>query len=107
MGACPESYGIVINEPFIEDAHDRNDRHLDEATGFWLAKDQLKWLIKKNDLILSGEILERRCVSKHVFPVSGPREGSIFIYSCRWDEPPPRLSKNGMLTSLFLWILLY
>lgn len=91
MSACPRSYGISISEPFSEIDHDYRDRIQDPHSKQDLAKDQLKWLIKKGDLILSDEKREASGPIEKAFPGSGSMSGSVTIYTYNEDDLPCRL----------------
>lgn len=100
MSPCPWSYGIVVDEPFTDTVHPTAHVIKDKSTSFKLVKDQLTWLIRKNDLILSKEPLEAVYRFKQAFRANQPK-GVIRIYRCDRDDPPLRLG-NGMNASPFI-----
>ena len=55
MTPCPRHFGVSVSECFSEIRHPPEDRVVDPVTGMAMAKDQLLWLIKKEDLILSDD----------------------------------------------------
>jgi len=99
MTACPQSYGISVNEPFSDALHDDKDRIVDPVTKMLMAKDQLRWLIKKGDVILSDQPKVTRKWFTISFQEGGPRNGTIPIYSYDYDDLPERCcdSLNGKL----------
>ncbi|KAH7342511.1 hypothetical protein BKA65DRAFT_504250 [Rhexocercosporidium sp. MPI-PUGE-AT-0058] len=93
MSACNRSYGIGMFVPFSEFMHDRRDRFLDPLTKKVMAREQLKWLIKKGDLILSDEPKEVRAGPIDLnFTETASRRGTIPIYSYDGNDTPDRLS---------------
>ena len=72
-----------------------------------MAKEQLMWLIKKGDLILSDQPKVVRRWFTMNFPENGPRRGTIPIYAYDDDDIPKRLgnSKNGKLNSSSSYLL--
>jgi len=109
MSACARSYGVCIHAPFSEIAHDRRDRIEDTLTTAAMAKDQLMWLIKKEDVILSDKPKEVTATFTKNFTETGARTGSIpiYVYDGDRDRIPDRLanSKNGSLISFSNLIL--
>jgi hypothetical protein len=89
--------------PFSNIIHDVRDRVEDPLAPI-MAKDQLLWLIKKEDLILSNEPKEVTGTFTKNFTESGPRNGTIPIYAYDGDRDdlPDRLAnaENGLLITL-------
>jgi len=90
MSACPKSYGISVHEPFSNALHDDKDRVANPINNMIMAKDQLRWLIKKGDLMLSNQPKMKREWFTISFQEHGPRDGAIPIYSYRYDDLPYR-----------------
>jgi hypothetical protein len=97
ISACPRSYGISVNEPFSNVLHDERDRVVDPINNMIMAKDQLKWLIKKGDLMLSNQPKVTRRWFNISFQEHGPRNGDIPIYAYDFNDLPERCgdSLNG------------
>ncbi|KAN0071918.1 hypothetical protein V8E54_009647 [Elaphomyces granulatus] len=90
MSACSRSYGVSVSESFSETRHDIQDRIVDPITEAPMAKEQLLWLIKKGDLILSNKpkvhvVTE---IFNKTFSKTEPRTGTIPIYSYDDHYPP-------------------
>ena len=100
MTACLRSYGVSNNVPFSEISHDLEDRDIDLISKTSMAKDQLVWLIKKDDLILSDEpkqasaTFTKKVISKDFTEGTIP----IYVYDGRRDRIPDRLAdaENGL-----------
>ncbi|KAH6724439.1 hypothetical protein DL95DRAFT_464978 [Leptodontidium sp. 2 PMI_412] len=93
MTACDRSYGIAMFVPFSEVEHHEKDYFLDPLTKTAMAKEQLKWLIKKGDLILSDEPKEVRAGPIDFnFTENSSRRGTIPIYSYDGKDTPDRLA---------------
>ncbi|KAH0556727.1 hypothetical protein GP486_005482 [Trichoglossum hirsutum] len=90
MSACSRSYGISVSEPFSNVIHDNRDRVTDPINNTITAKDQLRWLIKKGDLMLSNQPKIKREWFTISFQEHSPRDGAIPIYSYDYDDLPSR-----------------
>lgn len=89
--------------PFSEVEHHEKDYFLDPLTKTAMAKEQLKWLIKKGDLILSDEPKEVRAGPIDFnFTENSSRRGTIPIYSYDGKDTPDRLAiyESGELKSM-------
>lgn len=104
MSACVRSYGLSVNAPFSGVAHNTKDLVVDPLTNATMAKGQLKWLVKKGDLILSNRPKETSYTFTINFTETGSRKGNIPIYAYDGDDLPDRLSnsRSGMLISSWL-----
>jgi len=81
MSACPRSYGISADIAFSEISHDPEDRIRDSLTKKDVARDQLLWLIKKGDLILSDQVREVSKILEVDFEATKLKRVSIPIYA--------------------------
>ncbi len=106
MSPCNRSYGLSSNVPFSNIAHDIRDRVIDPISHAIIAKNQLTWLIKKGDLILSDVVKEATTTFTQNMTEGSLMTGTIPIYAYDGDEFPDRLynSHDGSLIS-FLQIL--
>ncbi|KAL8831907.1 MAG: hypothetical protein Q9170_005100 [Blastenia crenularia] len=80
-------YGVTINEPFIQGVHVDEDRYPDTGTGQVLARNQVRWFIRKNQTLSDEETF--RHVFHRDFLYLGPWKDSLV--SCTSDPPPSRL----------------
>ncbi|KUJ18836.1 uncharacterized protein LY89DRAFT_717366 [Mollisia scopiformis] len=103
MSACGRSYGISHNASFSEISHDTDDHYKDPLTGAVMARDQLVWLIKKDDLILSDKPKKDSFSFEVNFPKVGSRARSlpIYTYGGPRDHLPDRLSNAENELSVF------
>jgi len=92
MSACPRSYGISADIAFSEIVHDPEDRISDSLTKKDVVRDQLKWLIKKGDLILSDQMRAVSGTLKVDFKSTQLKRGSIPIYAYDDDDLPDSLN---------------
>lgn len=87
------------NTSFSEISHESEDHFKDRLTGAVMARDQLVWLIKKDDLILSDKSKKETFTFEVNFPKNGPKMRDLLVYT--YDGPretlPDRLSnaENG------------
>ena len=107
MSACNQSYGVSVNRPFSEVEHNVLDKCYDPVSSRFLATQQMMWLIKKGDLILSNEPRDARGFFTINFGGAGLRKGTVPVYTYNDEDTPDRLlsSENG---SWFcsVWILI-
>ena len=94
MSACPRSYGVSVSESFSEIHHGIRDRFVDLITEAPMAKEQLLWLIKKGDLILSDEPKVVTHIFNKSFTETELRAGTIPIYSYDDDDIPERFANS-------------
>jgi hypothetical protein len=89
MTACPRSYGIAVNLPFSGIKNVQKDLHVDPLLKIAQAKEQLIWMIKKGDLILSNWSREVVGGFTQNFLETGTRTGSLPIYTYDHDDDLP------------------
>ena len=94
MSACTRSYGVLVRSPFSDVTHNVKDLVKDSLTNTAMARDQLLWLIKTEDLILSNEPKEPSADFTKNFTATGDRSGSIpiFVYDGDRNTLPDRLA---------------
>jgi len=54
MRPCAANFGIIVNRKFVPVKHNRRDAFQDSHGGEWKARDQIDWLLRKGNVILSG-----------------------------------------------------
>ncbi|KAL9010209.1 MAG: hypothetical protein Q9173_004836 [Seirophora scorigena] len=81
-------YRVTVNESFVEGKHRAEDRCVNVDTGQALAKDQIRWFIKK-DQIMSDEETFRYNFHRDFRHTAA--SGRITSLSCASDSPPSRL----------------
>ncbi|KAI5847104.1 hypothetical protein DFP73DRAFT_544211 [Morchella snyderi] len=88
---CRKNYGLVTMKPFNERKHFAYEKYVDPLTGNVFAKDQIEWLIRKNDAFTGNE----KCIEKvfkRDFTLS--KDGYRWnedIVECSQDNPPFRV----------------
>lgn len=97
MSRCPRSYGVLVRKPYSKVEHDTADLRKDHALGTDMAEDQLQWLVKKGDLVLSNEDMEVSIAFERNLTQAGPKNGSVAIYAYDFDDLPTSFStsRNG------------
>jgi hypothetical protein len=108
MSACPRSYGISADIAFSEIVYGLGEHIRDDLTMKDVARTQLKWLIKKGDLILSDQMRAASSLLKVDFKASQPKTVAIPIFAYDNDDPPDSLThaQNGSLPFLPLGAVL-
>lgn len=91
---CPFHVGALVSEPFLDHAHLSEQRYTDTFDGEFRAKDNIKWVIPKGDLIAPDEPIKKtlRLVTK--MSQAGHRPGSLTIVTSTDSDP------NGPATQL-------
>lgn len=100
MTGCPRNYGICSDAPYSDALHNTKDRHVDVLSQTTMTKDQLTWMVKKGDLLLSDRPKEVQAPFTLKFTESESKSGSIPVYSYDFEKDlPDRLynSRNGWL----------
>ncbi|KAF3255298.1 hypothetical protein TWF192_002656 [Orbilia oligospora] len=89
------SYGIRVSEPWDPIKHDPaiDDRFWNPRTKMTMAKNQVKWLIKKGDKIQGKRVAEIRELFQRNFDKS-PEIWQDNIVMCSLDIPPTRISRH-------------
>ena len=97
MNGCPRSYGVLVRKPYSKVEHDSKDIQRDQVLNTDMVSDQLQWLIKKGDLVLSNEDMEVNIVFERNLTQAGPKTGSVAIYAYDYEDLPTSFSKawNG------------
>jgi hypothetical protein len=94
--ACPKHYGIAVDESFSY-ANDEQDLDRNPVTGKMIARNQMRWLIGKGDVIAS----DKPTVKEHKFVVrfreneTEKKKGSVVIYSYPEDKHRPTRLSNA------------
>jgi hypothetical protein len=94
MSACNRSYGVSISRPFLEVEHNVLDKCYDSVSSSFLATQQMMWLIKKGDLILSSEPREVRGFFTINFTEARYMTGTVPVYAYDDEDTPDRLSNS-------------
>ena len=82
MRRCRRNYGLSVSEPFSSFKHSEKDAYIDEFDGEKKAKEQMVWLIKKGDAIMSNQ----------------PKHASISL--CRkFGRSDPRIFRTYLVSS--------
>jgi hypothetical protein len=96
MIECPKSYGITMSQPYSAYLHDRADAYRDPFDSQYKARDQMVWLIKKGDVLLSNQ--PKTAVSKFCrrFSTNDPKifSTSLVAYDGTVDGNDPQQRKQ-------------
>ncbi|KAK6501844.1 hypothetical protein TWF481_009665 [Arthrobotrys musiformis] len=92
---CPMSYGIRVSEPWDPAKHDplADDQFWNPRTKLTMARNRVKWLIRKGDKIQGKRAAEIREFFQRNFEKS-PEVWEDSIVMCSLDNPPPRINKD-------------
>lgn len=86
MTSCEKSYGVVLNETERPHVHHQRDQIRDTLTDTTMAYQQLKWMVKRGDLILSSEAkVEKQDMAFH-FEEHGDRSFNLPVYEYIHDD---------------------
>jgi hypothetical protein len=103
MSACARSFGVSVNSLYSDIAHNAKDQVVDPLTKSTMAKEQLVWLIKKGDLILSSEPKIVKTTFNRNFTEQDTRTGRFQIFAFDGGDLPDRLA-NAQNGSPFLFL---
>jgi hypothetical protein len=99
MRTCQNNYGLRLATAFSLVDNDKEDFFVDPITKIPMAVDQMRWLFKKGDVILSNQPREEYQTFVVQFKEHGTKSGEIPIYSYP-DEDVPERCMNGMFSDL-------
>lgn len=94
MCACPRSYGVLDSTLYSDVNNCSQDRVTDPILNKDMAKNQLRWLIKKGDLVLSNRIKEVSRPFDRMFTEYGSKKGTIPIFAYNYDDLPERYDNS-------------
>jgi hypothetical protein len=94
---CTKSYGIAVDESFSY-ANDERDLDINPVTGKKIARNQMRWMINKGDLIMSSEptLKEHKFVVRFKEDEPEKMKGSVQIYSWPEDKHRPMRLMNAV-----------
>jgi len=92
MRKCSKSYGIVVSQPYSTYLHAEEDRYRDGFDNEWKAKEQMVWLLKKGELILSNEPKQASTRFCRRFGITDPREFITNLVIYNGDDTPQSLA---------------
>ena len=101
MTTCARSYGVALNEVYSPIKYDRKDQYLDPVTNCEMAQQQITWLIRRGDLILSDDKKETEKEFLFHFKDTDERKFSLPVYEYpdEDDDVPERFAtgENGKI----------
>ncbi|KAI9867895.1 MAG: hypothetical protein M1813_007717 [Trichoglossum hirsutum] len=93
MRWCQRHYGISVSQPWSTFKHSNDDAYDDPFDGEKKAKDQMVWLIKKGDAILSSKPKHTSIRLCRRFGVGDPRVFRTSLVASDEDEAPQRYAE--------------
>lgn len=97
MSTCSRSYGIVLNEMYSVYKFDKRDLSRDAVTDNIVAQEQLTWLIRRGDLLLSdaNKVTEKQFM--YHFQEGDVRDFKLPVYEYPDDDDdePDRFETAG------------
>jgi hypothetical protein len=93
MLKCSKSYGITISQPYSAYLHAERNAYKDPFDNEWKAKEQMGWLIKKGDLILSNKPKEASTKFCRRFGVGDPRVFVTNLVTYSGEDAPQSLGE--------------
>lgn len=89
--ACPVYIGIVVAERFADYEHELNQKYQDSFDKADRARNQIKWVVNKGDLIPAGEGITNRLKVVRKMTPTGSQAGTVKIAMSTYDGPhkPP------------------
>jgi hypothetical protein len=93
MRKCPRSYGIIVSQPFSPYLHAGQTFYDDPFDGDRKVREQVSWLVKKGDLILSNEAKHAQIEFCRRFGHQDPRVFINRFVSYTGDDTPQSLEE--------------
>jgi len=94
MRTSPRSLGIVLNEAYSATKYDPKDHDIDAVTNNSIAPNQLTWLLKKGDLILSNEGRTSEKLFTFPFQENDKPLFDLPVYEYEEDDLPDRFQNS-------------
>jgi hypothetical protein len=94
--SCPYHIGVVLAERFTSYAHEECQKYTDTFDNVPRARDNIKWVVAKDDLVTPHEGIEKKVKIVHKVTPTGKKAGRIeVVLSCHANtgEAPSRLSR--------------
>ena len=86
----PKCYGIVWQETFSTARHHERDRYVDPATNRVMAQNQMIWLARKGDVVLSDDVPAEEQKLTYTFRDGATRKFRLPVYEYPNEDAPPR-----------------
>jgi hypothetical protein len=96
---CPKNYGLLLAKEFSLVDNDKRDLEFDKVTNRPMAMNQMQWLFKKGDAILSNQSRKEEQIFLLRLTESGSKTGEIPIYTYPGEDIPTRF-QNGMWSTV-------
>lgn len=96
--ACPFHLGFILSERFALHEHPESSRYVDSFDKVERAKNHIKWVLSKGDLVEPDKIVEKELILVHKMSMPAHKPGSITAVLCREDSVrglPGQLDKVG------------
>lgn len=97
------SYGISYCYPFDSSVHDEADKYFNESKGEYYAEGQMKWLLKRGEEIVEGQVLRGYTsapVQADIDDSYGPEWFTWDTLLCSEAETPPSRRKDPAVKEL-------
>lgn len=102
MRKCRRHYGISASQLFSSFKHANEEYYEDQFDGEKKAKQQMEWLIKKGDALLSNQTKHASIIICRKFGLRDLRKFRTTVFACELDDAPKRLDLGGKYTALGL-----
>ncbi|KAI3320302.1 hypothetical protein HD806DRAFT_507127 [Xylariaceae sp. AK1471] len=94
--SCPYHIGVVIAERFASYSHEECQKYTDTFDNVHRAKDNIKWVVAKDDLVTPHEGIEKKVKIVHKVTRTGKKAGRVaVVLSCHVNtgQAPSQLSQ--------------
>ncbi len=84
---CPIYIGVVLATHFKDYDHEASQRYTDSFDGIDRAKDSIKWVVQRGDLVTEAAGIQRTLkIIKKMTP-TGNQRGSVIVVTSEYDGP--------------------
>lgn len=88
---CRRHYGISASQLFSSFRHANEEYYEDQFDGEKKARQQMEWLIKKGDALLSNQTKHVSIIICRKFGLRDLRKFRTTVFACELDDAPKRL----------------
>ncbi|KAI0450091.1 hypothetical protein F5B21DRAFT_517692 [Xylaria acuta] len=99
--SAPCHIGIILAERFASYCHQEDQRYTDSFDGVLRAKDHIKWVVARGDLVTPHEQIVKKVKMVHKINPNGKKTGRVNVILSSHDETGEDLNRHDRLSQVF------
>ncbi|KAI1737444.1 hypothetical protein F4680DRAFT_214502 [Xylaria scruposa] len=101
VASAPYHIGVILAERFASYCHQEDQCYVDSFDGISRAKDQIKWVVAKGDLVTPYEQIEKKVKIVHKITPRGKKTGRVKVILSSHDGTSDNLNRPDQLSQIF------